>query len=382
MSIRKSIRSSPRRTTRRSTRLEKEEEKETSVSPVKNETVKSVKEEETRGVNPVENEESVNPVKEDEISGVNPVKNEETRGVRGSPVENELILTPPTPDITQAILEKKPWLSNEFFDLAIEKLGLKIERSTNPKLLVLVGPPAAGKSTVKRQLGFQNAVNLDVDEFKILGVKEFGQKAKGMFGDFRKIIQLLSVKIIDQGLDFILDTTGKMKEEIKYVMKKAKAASYTIDVAIVYSTMELCKTRVAKRNIEYTQRDPMPIRVVEKTYEEFTTSKLTKSYLLGMKDVISMVDNFYLFDNSRCTPDAALIMEKHGQQTVVHEDFPDFYGVSISQLSPKLVAKGITKSNSTKSNSTKSNSTKSKSTKSNSTKSKKHYKKKKQNKRR
>jgi hypothetical protein len=96
-----------------------------------------------------------------------------------------------------------------------------------------------------------------------------------------------------------------------------------------------------------------------------------------------MVDNFYLFDNSRCIPEAALIMEKHGQETVVHEDFPDFYGVSISQLSPKLVAKGITKSNSTKSNSTKSNSTKSKSTKSKSiTKSKKHYKKKKQNKRR
>jgi predicted kinase len=370
MSIRKSIRRSTRNSTRRSTRLEDDDDS-TTVKPVKNETVNPVKKEETRGVNPVKKETSVSPVKE-----------EETRGVRGSHVENELILTPPTPDITQAILEKKPWLSNEFFDLAIEKLGLKTERSTTPKLLVLVGPPAAGKSTVKRQLGFQNAVNLDVDEFKILGVKEFGQKAKGMFGDFRKIIQLLSVKIIDQGLDFILDTTGKMKEEIKYVMKKAKAASYTIDVAIVYSTMELCKTRVAKRNIEYTQRDPMPIRVVEKTYEEFTTSKLTKSYLLGMKDVISMVDNFYLFDNSRCTPDAALIMEKHGQQTVVHEDFPDFYGVSISQLSPKLVAKGITKSNSTKSNSTKSNSTKSKSTKSNSTKSKKHYKKKKQNKRR
>jgi len=368
MSIRKSIRRTTRNSTRRTTKLEDDDDS-TTVKPVKNETVKSVKKEETRGVNPVKKEKSVNPVKEDEISGVNPVKNEETRGVRGSPV-NELILTPPTPDITQAILEKKPWLSNEFFDLAIEKLGLKTERSTTPKLLVLVGPPAAGKSTVKRQLGFQNAVNLDVDEFKILGVKEFGQKAKGMFGDFRKIIQLLSVKIIDRGLDFILDTTGKMKEEIKYVMKKAKAASYTIDVSIVYSTMELCKARVAKRNTEYTQRDPMPIRVVEKTYEEFTTSKLTKSYLLGMKDVISMVDNFYLFDNSRCTPEAALIMEKHGQETVVHEDFPDFYGVSISQLSPKLVAKGITKTKSIKSKSIKSKSIKSK----------KHYKKKKQNK--
>ena len=343
MSIRNSTRNSPRnttrRTTRRSTRLEKEEEErsvksvkkeeETSFSPVKKEkSVKSVKKEET--VKSVKEEDT-----EQEQNDVNPVKKEETRSI--NPVKNELILTPPTPDITQAILEKKPWLSNEFFDLAIEKLGPKteIERSTNPKLLVLVGPPAAGKSTVKRQLGFQNAVNLDVDEFKILGVKEFGQKAKGMFGDFRKIIQLLSVKIIDRGLDFILDTTGKMKEEIKYVMKKAKAASYTIDVAIVYSTMELCKARVAKRNTEYTQIDPMPIRVVEKTYEEFTTSKLTKSYLLGMKDVISMVDNFYLFDNSRCTPEAALIMEKHGTETVVHEDFPDFYGVSISQISPK-----------------------------------------------
>ena len=369
MSIRNSTRNSPRnttrRTTRRSTRLEKEEE-ETSGKSVKKEeetkSVKSVKKE--KSVKSVKKEETVKSVKEEdteqEQNDVNPVKKEETRSI--NPVKNELILTPPTPDITQAILEKKPWLSNEFFDLAIEKLGPKteIERSTNPKLLVLVGPPAAGKSTVKRQLGFQNAVNLDVDEFKILGVKEFGQKAKGMFGDFRKIIQLLSVKIIDRGLDFILDTTGKMKEEIKYVMKKAKAASYTIDVAIVYSTMELCKARVAKRNTEYTQRDPMPIRVVEKTYEEFTTSKLTKSYLLGMKDVISMVDNFYLFDNSRCTPEAALIMEKHGTETVVHEDFPDFYGVSISQISPKLVANGITKSNSTKSNSTKSKSIKSK----------------------
>ena len=369
MSIRNSTRNSPRnttrRTTRRSTRLEKEEE-ETSGKSVKKEeetkSVKSVKKE--KSVKSVKKEETVKSVKEEdteqEQNDVNPVKKEETRSI--NPVKNELILTPPTPDITQAILEKKPWLSNEFFDLAIEKLGPKteIERSTNPKLLVLVGPPAAGKSTVKRQLGFQNAVNLDVDEFKILGVKEFGQKAKGMFGDFRKIIQLLSVKIIDRGLDFILDTTGKMKEEIKYVMKKAKAASYTIDVAIVYSTMELCKARVAKRNTEYTQRDPMPIRVVEKTYEEFTTSKLTKSYLLGMKDVISMVDNFYLFDNSRCTPEAALIMEKHGTETVVHEDFPDFYGVSISQISPKLVAIGITKSNSTKSNSTKSKSIKSK----------------------
>ena len=183
MSTRNSIKSSTRRSTRISTKLEKE----TRVSPAK--------EEKELRVSPVKEETRVSPVKEEK----------ELRGVRGSPV-NELILTPPTPEITQAILEKKPWLSNEFFDLAIEKLGLETERSTNPKLLVLVGPPAAGKSTVKRQLGFQNAVNLDVDEFKILGVKEFGQKAKGMFGDFRKIIQLLSVKIIARGFDFILDT--------------------------------------------------------------------------------------------------------------------------------------------------------------------------------
>jgi hypothetical protein len=166
-----------------------------------------------------------------------------------------------------------------------------------------------------------------------------------MFGDFRKIIQILGVKIIENRLDFILDTTGKMKEEIKYLIKKAKEASYTIDVAIVYSTMDLCKTRAERRNTEYTIRDPMPLFVVEKSYNEFATSKLAKSYLLGMKDVINMIDNMYLFDNSRCTPEAALIMEKHGENTTVHEDFPDFYGVSISQLSPKLVAHGIKKTN-------------------------------------
>jgi predicted kinase len=266
-----------------------------------------------------------------------------TKSIRVEDGSNELVLTPPTPEITSSILRRKPWLSNEFADIAIRELGPKAERSVHPKMLILVGPPAAGKSTVKRQLDFGNAVNLDVDEFKILGVKAFGQSAKGMFADFGKIIQILGVKIINSGFDFILDTTGKMKEEIKYVIKKAKEASYTIDVAIVYSTAELCKSRAATRNIEYTERDPIPLKAVEKMHDEFITSKRAKSYLLGMKDIISMIDNLYLFDNSRCTPQAALIMEKHGKTTIIHEDFPDFYGVSISQLSPKLVAHGIKK---------------------------------------
>jgi predicted ABC-type ATPase len=150
--------------------------------------------------------------------------------------------------------------------------------------------------------------------------------------------------IIDNKYDFILDTTGKMKEQIKYVMKKAKSEGYTIDIAIVYSTRELCERRASHRNVSYTSRDPVPIHVVGKVYDEFKDSKRAKSYILGIKDIVDMTDNLYLFDNSRCTPQAALIMEKHGQTINVHEDFPDFYGVSISQLSPKLtVAKGISK---------------------------------------
>jgi predicted ABC-type ATPase len=257
---------------------------------------------------------------------------------------SEKVLTPPTPEITSKMLEKKPWLSKEFLESVLEELKTPSTVSKeSPKMLSLVGPIASGKSTVKHQLHFDDAVNLDVDEVKILAVKEFGQKAKGIFADFQKIIQLLGVIIINNKYDFILDTTGKMKEQIKYLMKKAKSVGYTIDIAIVYSTRELCETRAQHRNISYTSRDPVPIHVVGKVYDEFKDSKRAKSYILGIKDMVDMTDNLYLFDNSRCTPEAALIMERHGQIINVHEDFPDFYGVSISQLSPKLVAHGIKK---------------------------------------
>ena len=257
---------------------------------------------------------------------------------------SEKVLTPPTPEITVAMLEKKPWLSKEFLESVLEELKTPSTVSKeNPKMLSLVGPMAAGKSTVKKQLHVEDSVNLDVDEVKIIAVREFGQKAKGSFADFSKIIQLLGVIIIDNKYDFILDTTGKMKEPIKYLMKKAKSVGYTIDIAIVYSTKELCETRAQHRIVSYTARDPVPIKVVGKVYDEFKDSKRAKSYILGIKDMVDMTDNLYLFDNSRCTPEAALIMEKHGQSINVHEDFPDFYGVSISQLSPKLVAHGIKK---------------------------------------
>ena len=257
---------------------------------------------------------------------------------------SEKVLTPPTPEITLAMLEKKPWLSQEFLDSVLEELKSPSTVSKDsPKMLSLVGPIAAGKSTVKHQLHFNDAVNLDVDEVKIIAVREFGQKAKGIFADFGKIIQLLGVIIINNKYDFILDTTGKMKDSIKYVMKHAKEAGYTIDIAIVYSTRELCEERARHRNITYTARDPIPSFVVGKTYDEFKDSKRAKSYIMGIKDIVDMTDNLYLFDNSRCTPEAALIMEKHGKDIMVHEDFPDFYGVSVSQLSPKLVAHGIKK---------------------------------------
>ena len=135
-------------------------------------------------------------------------------------------------------------------------------------------------------------------------------------------------------------------------MKLAKQAGYTIDIAIVYSTKDLCKQRAEHRNVTYTAREPVPMAAVERVYDEFTSTKRAKSYILGIKDIVDMTDNLYLFDNSRCTPEAALVMEKHGNNTIVHEDFPDFYGVSISQLSPKIVAKGISKTKKHKSRKT------------------------------
>ena len=63
---------------------------------------------------------------------------------------SEKVLTPPTPEITSAMLKKKPWLSNEFLVSLIDQLkSPSTEPKEHPKMLSLVGPMAAGKTTVK-----------------------------------------------------------------------------------------------------------------------------------------------------------------------------------------------------------------------------------------
>ena len=251
----------------------------------------------------------------------------------------EIVVTPRSPKFQGWQLKQKPWISDAFIEKAVNHL--KSDTTTakeKPKMLALVGPPAAGKSTVKKQLDFNDAVNVDVDEVKILAKREFGAKAEKIFMDFKPLIQLLITKCIKKKYDIVLDTTGKMKEAIKYAVKKAKQAGYTIDVAIVYSTLELCKTRAAARNISYAERPPMDPEVVEQAYVDFVSSKRAKSYTTGIKDLAAMVDNLYMFDNSRCTPQAALVMERHGNQTLVHENMEEFYDVKLK----KTDSQGIT----------------------------------------
>ena len=203
-----------------------------------------------------------------------------------------------------------------------------------PELLILVGPSASGKSTVKRQLDFTNAVNIDVDEIRIIYEDIIGKRSN-IFSDFPTLIQIMMNKAISENRNMILDTTGKMKPAIQYVIKKAKEAGYKITMAVIYTTLEKCIKNATFRNNENPNRY-MPIGAIKQIYNDFKNTKIAKYYLIYSPKLMKSIDHLYLFDNSQDTPEPAqIILEQHLPNTpIVHKEHFNFYDIDVSSKWP------------------------------------------------
>lgn len=263
-----------------------------------------------------------------------PVKKEET--------VVEVVKTLESPDFLKIKDDLKegmrPWLTANIQDIIFNSLAGTSEpvKKGSPELLVLVGPPASGKSTVKKQLNFTNAVNLDVDEIQIETQKIYGNKNTfKIMKDYPTLIQFITKKAIYGNYNMILDTTGKMKAPIKYVIQKAKEAGYKITMAFIYTTVEKCIQNIENRNKTNMERQPIPVSVVKKTYREFKESGIVNYYLIHSPELMKKIDHIYLFDNSQAPNPAQIVFEKHSDmRPKVNIAFPDFYNVKVSFNEP------------------------------------------------
>lgn len=231
---------------------------------------------------------------------------------------------------------------------ALEHLYPKgdITVSRTPTLVILVGPPASGKTTVKKiipNFDFENCVNLDVDKLAThagLGAAHYSQA-----------IRYIAKDTIGKTFNLLLDTTGKMTNVVKYVVDRAHAANYRIVLTIVYSPIEICVERAKGRNRENNaERDTLvsqgiskpqvrgsfPIQSIVTAYKEFVLGHIASFYLVeepGNAKILSQINDVYLFDNSKRKP---VIIYKHieGMHMPPATEFRPFYNLAICTTAP------------------------------------------------
>jgi len=253
-----------------------------------------------------------------------------------------------SPILAEFDLEKKPWLTIEFIDHIYNRLKSEhISPVRDPKVLILIGPPASGKSTVKKQLHFSNCINVDLDEIKIIATEAFQNKAFPIINDFSTIIQIMVKKAINDSYNIILDSTGKMVSPIKYVVKKAHEASYKIIFAFVWSSLGTVTERAEFRNASQLARQAMPGRVIISVYEEFIKKGIMSYYLIDRPHILQLANEVYLFNNDvnttslKDTPldakiqsNAQIVFKRAGDVVEVANGFEGYYDVNVLSEAP------------------------------------------------
>ena len=222
--------------------------------------------------------------------------------------------------------------------------GITVSRV--PTLVILVGPPASGKTTIKKiipNFDFENCVNLDVDKLAThvgLGAAHYSQA-----------IRYIAKDTISKTFNLLLDTTGKMTNVVKYVVDRAHAANYRIILAIVYSPIEICVERAKNRNRENNAereallsqgvskpqvRCAFPLQSIVSAYKEFVLGHVASFYLIeepGNTKFLSQINNVYLFDNSKRIP-SIIYKQLNGIHMPPATEFRPFYNMTISTTSP------------------------------------------------
>lgn len=184
-----------------------------------------------------------------------------------------------------------------------EMAKLNKERGRRPgKLVILIGGASVGKTSIKNYF-VQNATDLDVDEpvmYANAMVEMMPEKermwGKGQGINQRYIIYAVVDRLIRNGDDIIIDSTGGSKMAIHYSMNKAKEAGYQIVCVAVWAPLHIASTRCDSRTA--TTMRKMSGHGVKFTFEGAEEGKFMEHYALKPR-FRNKIDLFFLIDNTR-----------------------------------------------------------------------------------
>jgi len=209
-----------------------------------------------------------------------------------------------------------------------------------PKVYIMMGPPGAGKSTIKKTFDINNYVNIDLDEIKKICVRCFPDsltlRGPGIIGTLQRFAKQLTGMAITEKMNILFDTTGRMKNVVEGVINATKSADYQQIFIIVYTSLENCLERAAMRNVTETDREPMRSSVVEDAYNSFmeksASSGIASYYLIANRALTEEANELYIFDNNGSSPQ--LLFKRVDGVVEVANETPNFYNMSINVIEP------------------------------------------------
>lgn len=228
----------------------------------------------------------------------------------------------------------------------------KTDSSSEKQIIIMMGPPGSGKSTIKRmpQFSIKNYVNIDLDEITKLLRKCFKSGddnysttvGPAIIHPLKRLAKYLLKRAIEDGMNIIFDTTGRMTEIIQQVVSSTASSGYKQIVIMVSTSMENCIARSQTRNISEPDREKMHPKIVELAYKSFIEPSMTSGtlsyYLVSNKKVLSKVDEMFVYDNNTSSP--ILLFKKIGPNVETVVEYPNFYNMRIITTPPFFVANG------------------------------------------
>ena len=217
--------------------------------------------------------------------------------------------------------------------------------STEPKILILCGPPGCGKSTVKADLLSQNSIdtyiNIDPDEIRTIlmtnGVTFPDDKT--MAGITNAFNKRMSDEAQRKRVNIVFDTTGQNFRAVSDIIYTSKQLGYKSFFSIIWASKEICQRRVESRN-QYlkdsnSRRIQLPPEVAEGIYDGFISRpKGTASMLL--LDYPVRADEVLLYNNDTDGSQPTLLYHKVGTTVEKSTDFPGFYNMNLSDKEPYI----------------------------------------------
>ena len=225
------------------------------------------------------------------------------------------------------------------------KSSSSVSPSSEPKVLILCGPPGCGKSTVKTNLlaefRIDNYINIDPDEIRTIlmanGVT-FPADKTTMAGITNAFNKRMSDEAQKQHLNIVFDTTGQNFRAVSDLLYTSRQLGYKSYFSIIWASLETCRRRIEGRN-QYLResssgRIELPLEVAEGIYNGFVQPKGTASMFL--LDYPVKANEVFLYNNNTDGTEPQLLYHKVGDNVEFSTNFPGFYNMNLSDSEPYI----------------------------------------------